>query len=92
MPVQGIQIVLSTGLAASALAGDGSHGVLRVMLRNSGNAGTVYLGSSGVTTSGYRLTTADNPLPLTLYPTETIYGITTGGAASVDVLRMNETT
>lgn len=96
MPVQGVTVALTTDLAANVLAGSvGSqayHGILRVIVRNSGNAGTVYLGSSGVTSSGYRLTSDAAPLPLTLYQTETLYAMSTGGAAVIDCLRMNETT
>lgn len=94
MAVQGVTVTLTTDLAANALAGtfsgDSQHGVIRVVLRNNGS-GTVYLGSSGVTSGGYALTTADSPLPIVLYGGESLYGMTTGGAATVSVLRMNET-
>lgn len=88
MAVQGLLVALTT--SATAIAGNGLHGVLRVTVRNRGT-GTGYLGGSDVTTAGYPLTTADNPLPLTLMTGEVLYGTSTG-ACSVDVLRMNETT
>jgi hypothetical protein len=89
MSVQGLTISLTT--AALAVAGDATiHGVIRVCVRNKGT-GTAYLGSSGVTTSGYALTSADAPLCLTIQNSETLYGTSTG-ASVLDVLRMNETT
>jgi len=92
MPVQGIQITMTTDAAAVALAGNGTHGVLRVILRNRGT-GTAYLGSSGVgSTAGYAFSSADTPLSLTLYQTEVLYGASSGTAPVLDVLRFNETT
>ena len=91
MPVQGIQIALTTDAAAVALAGNGTHGILRVIVRNRGT-GTAYLGSSGVTTSGYTLSSGDSPVSLVLYQTEILYGASTGAAPVLDILRFNETT
>lgn len=89
MSVQGLTIALTTTILP--VAGDATtHGLIRVHVRNRGT-GTAYLGGSAVTSSGYGLTTADNPMTLTLYGGETLYGTSTG-AAVLDVLRMNETT
>lgn len=89
MSVQGLTLALTTN--ALAVAGDASiHGLIRVHVRNRGT-GTAYLGGAAVTSSGYGLTTADNPLALTIVGGETLYGTSTG-AAVLDVLRMNETT
>ena len=91
MAIQGVQVTLTTDLAAVALAGDGAHGILRVVIRNRGT-GTAYLGSSGVTSSGYTLSSGDSPLSLHLYQTEKLFAMSTGGAAVLDILRSNETT
>lgn len=91
MAVQGIQIALTTNAAAVSLAGDGSHGILQVILRNRGT-GTAYLGSSGVTSSGYTLSSGESVGPVKLYVGETLYGASTGTAPVIDVLRFNETT
>lgn len=88
MAVQGLTIALTT--AATLIAGDGIHGVLRVRLVNRGT-GTGYLGSSGVTTSGYPVTTADASQEFTLVGGETLYGTSTGAASAI-VLRYNDTT
>lgn len=88
MAVQGLTVTLTT--APTVIAGSSLHGVLNVVLRNRG-AGNVYLGSSGVTTSGYQLSTGDPPLALTLLTGETLYGTSTG-SITVDLLRLNETT
>lgn len=89
MSVQGVLVTLSSGTPV-VLAGDGIHGTIRVTLRNKGT-GTAYLGSSSVTTSGYGFTTGDNPLQVTIYGGETLYGMSTG-TPSLDVLRFNDTT
>ena len=88
MAIQGLTIALTT--SPTVIAGSASHGVMRVLIRNRG-AGTVYLGGSTVTTSGYPLTTADVPDAIVLYQTESLYGTSTG-SISVNVLRFNETT
>ena len=88
MAVQGLTITLTT--SPVVIAGDGTHGVLRVRVVNRGT-GTGYLGSSGVTTSGYPMTTADSSLELTLFGGETLYGTSTGAASAI-VLRYNDTT
>ena len=92
MAVQGLTITLTTTPTATLVAGDGIHGVLRVTVRNSGNAGTVYLGGASVTTAGYRLTSADTPLSVQLFTGESLYCLSSGGAAVLDVLRHNDTT
>lgn len=90
MSVQGLSIALTT--TPLAVAGDSTlHGLIRVHVRNRG-AGSAYLGGSGVTSSaGYVLSTADNPLAMTLFGGESLFATSTG-AAILDVLRMNETT
>lgn len=88
MSVQGLTITLTT--APTLLAGDGTHGVLRVRLVNRGT-GTGYLGSSSVTTGGYPVTTADASLEITLACGESLYGTSTGVASAI-VLRYNDTT
>lgn len=91
MAVQGAQITLTTDAAPVLLAGS-AIGVLRVRLYNRGT-GAAYLGSSGVTSSGYRLSTADaNPLSVTLQGSEYLYGCSTGTAPVIDVLRAGDTT
>ena len=88
MAVQGLTVALTT--APTVIAGDGGHGVIRVVIRNRG-AGNVYLGGATVTTGGYQLSTGDTPQTLTLYIGEVLYGTSTGSIV-VDVLRMNDTT
>jgi hypothetical protein len=91
MAVQGLTIALTTSPTAIAnVPGGPGFGSLRVIVRNRG-AANVYLGSSGVTTSGYQLSTGDIPLQITLQPWDALYGTSTGSIV-VDVLRMNETT
>lgn len=88
---QGLTIALTTSPTAIANTGQPTQfGILRVVVRNRGT-GSAYLGSSGVTTSGYQLSSADSPLTLTLSPTDTLYGTSTG-AAVLDVLRFGDTT
>lgn len=84
---QGLTVTLTS---AQAVAGDGQHGLIRVIVRTRGT-GTAYLGGATVTTSGYPLTTGDAPLHLTLYQGETLYATSTG-ASILDILRLNETT
>jgi hypothetical protein len=91
MSVQGGTVTLTTDLVPGAVAGTGVHGVIRVYVRNRG-AGSIYLGSSGVTSGGAQLTTGDPYLPVIVYPGESLYAMSTGGAAVLDVLRMNDTT
>lgn len=92
MAVQGLTVTLTTTLAAAAIAGTTDyHGSLRVIVKNRG-AGAVYLGNATVSSGGYQLTTADQPLSLPLLEGEPLYAMSTGGAAVIDVLRMNGTT
>lgn len=88
MAIQGLTVTLTTG--AVALAGNNTHGPVRVVIRNRGT-GTAYLGGSDVTTNGFPLTTADNHVDLTVLSGEQLYGTSTG-AAVAQVLRMGETT
>ena len=88
MPVQGLTVALTTN--PTLIAGSSPHGNLCVIVRNRG-AAAVYLGSSGVTTSGSQLSTGDPLLELWLQSWDALYGTSTG-AIVVDVLRMNETT
>lgn len=88
MAFQGLVVATTTG--ATAVAGSGLHGVIRVQLKSRGT-GTVYLGGSDVTTAGYPMTTAENPEMFTLMVGETLYATSTG-AGTLNVLRMNETT
>jgi hypothetical protein len=88
MAVQGLTVTLTT--SAVALAGNGLHGTLRVVVRNRGT-GTAYLGGSDVTTAGFPLTTADNHIDIELPVGEALYGTSTG-AAIAQVLRFGETT
>lgn len=90
MAAQGTTVTLSSGTAV-VIAGDGGpHGTLWVTVRNRGT-GSAFLGGSGVTTGGYQLSSADNPLQIRLMVGETLYGCSTG-APVLDVLRLNDTT
>jgi len=89
MPVQGLTVTLTTN--PTPIAGVIPHaGTLRVYVRNRG-AANVYLGSSGVTTSGFQLSTGDPAAGFRLQPPDALYGTSTG-AIVVDVLRTGETT
>lgn len=88
MAVQGLTVTLTT--SAVALAGNGLHGTLRVVIRNRGT-GTAYLGGSDVTTAGFPLTTVDNHVDLVIPTGDTLYGTSTG-AAVAQILRFGETT
>lgn len=87
----GAQVTMTTDGAAVAIASS-SIGPLRVTVRNRGT-GTIYLGSSGVTTSAsYALSTEDSPLSVFLMGGEVLYGCSTGGAVVVEVLKTGATT
>jgi hypothetical protein len=74
------------------VAGDGSHGILLVTLRNRGT-GTAYLGGTSSISSGYALSSGDAALgPLKLYPTDELWAVSTGAAPVLDVMRTAETT
>jgi hypothetical protein len=92
MGMQGLTVTLTTTLAASALAGTTDyHGALRVTVRNRG-AGSIYLGGLTVTSGGFPMSSADTPLTFQVAEGEALYAMSTGGAAVIDVLRMNGTT
>ncbi len=86
--MEGLIVGLTT--APTLLAGSGSHGNIRVTVRNRGG-GNVYLGGPAVTTAGYQLSTGDVPLTFTIGPGEALYGTSTG-TISVDVMRLGDTT
>lgn len=90
MAVQSLVITsTSTPTAvAGTFSGDSQHGYIRVRLRSL--SGTVYFGDSGVTTDGYPLTSAEASIQETLLTGETLW-VCSSGAASVAVLRTNET-
>ena len=93
MAVQSLVIACtSTPTALAGTFGSASqHGVIRVRLKSL--SGTAYLGDSGVTTGGYAFSTADTPITETLVTGESLWAATSsGGTASVAVLRMNDTT
>jgi len=80
-----------TAVAGSIGTGGPFHGYIRVRLKAIG--GTAYLGDSGVTTAGYPLTTADGAIHETLITGETLWvASSSGSAATVAILRTNETT
>lgn len=85
---QGLTVTLTTD--PTLIAGSGIHGNIRVTVRNRG-AGNVYLGSSGVTTAGFQVSTGDAPHTFIVQGGENFYGTSTGSIV-VDVLRMGETT
>jgi hypothetical protein len=92
MPIQGLQIALTTSptaIAQSTSAG-APEGTLQINLYNRG-AAPVYLGGPTVTTSGYALTTDAAPLWLYLQPWDALYGTSTG-SITIHVIRMGETT
>lgn len=92
MGVQGLTVTLTTDQAAAAIAGTSSyHGSIRVVVRNRG-AGAIYLGSSSASTGSFQMSSGDQPLTFTLGEGEALYAMSTGGAAVLDVLRMNGTT
>jgi hypothetical protein len=87
--MEGLTVTLTT--APTLLAGSGSHGNIRVTVRNRG-AGNVYLGGAAVTTAaGYQLSTGDTAHTVTIGPGESLYGTSTGSIV-VDVLRVGDTT
>jgi hypothetical protein len=57
------------------------------------DAGTAYLGDSGVTTAGYPLTSADAAIDQVLLDRETLYVASSSGASpTIAVCELNETT
>ncbi len=93
MAAQSVVIACSsTPTALAGTFGSGTvHGYIRVRLKPL--SGTAYLGDSGVTTAGYPVTTADTPMDLSIVTGESLYAATSsGGSASVAVLRLGETT
>ena len=91
MAVQGLTVTLTTDLAAVALAGVGSHGPIRVYVRNRGT-GSAYLGGASVTSSGFLLSSGESLSGVELYQGNALYGASTGTAPVLDILRMNDTT
>jgi hypothetical protein len=89
MPVQGLTITVTN--IATLLAGSGTHGLIRSVVRNRGIA-SIYVGSSSASTGSYQLTTDAPPLETVLNPWDSLYGISSGGNVVVDVLRTGETT
>lgn len=94
MPAQSLVL---TGTSSPAIVAGGNasgspiHGYIYVRLKPL--TGTCYLGDSGVTTAGYPLSTADTPLEVNLSQTETLWlASSSGGAPTVAVLRVGETT
>lgn len=70
--------------------GDPIHGYIRVRLK--AITGTAYLGSSGVTTAGYPLTTADASIEVPIVTGETLWAASSSGASvTLAALRMGET-
>lgn len=92
MAAQSLVIVTTstpTAVAGTVGAGGPYHGYIRVRLKSV--AGTPYLGDSGVTSGGYPLTSSDAAIEVSLLTGETLWASSTG-AASLAVLRVNETT
>ncbi len=96
MPAQGLVIACtSTPTVVAGTLGTGAearHGYIRVRLKCL--SGTAYLGDSGVTTAGYPLTSADAAIEVPVSAGESpFYAATSsGGAASLAVLRIGDTT
>lgn len=91
MAAQGLVISCTStpSVVAGSFGSSNYHGYIRVMLKVT--SGTGYLGDSGVTTAGYPMTTADSVLSSVVTMGETLY-VCSSGAASLAVLRLNETT
>jgi hypothetical protein len=90
MSVQGAQVTLTTDLAAVLIAGS-ALGPLRVTVRNRGT-GSAFLGSSGVTSVGFQLSSGETLQERLLMGGEYLYGCSTGAAPVLDVLRSGDTT
>ncbi len=91
MAIQSLTVATSSNPTAVANTAQPTNlGILRVTVRNRGT-GSAYLGTSGVTTGGYQLSSGDSPLPLTLMPYDALWAMSTG-AAVLDVLRLGDTT
>ena len=85
------QIITLVSSSEQSIAGNATHGVLRVIVRNLGS-GVAYVGPSGLTTaSGFQVTTADAPQHFTLFVGEQMFAYSTG-TPSLCVLRTNDTT
>jgi len=92
MGLQGLTVTLTTTLATAAIAGTTDyHGSIRVILKNRGSS-SIYLSNSTASTGSYLMTTADAALTVDLMIGESLYAMSTGAAAVIDVLRMNGTT
>ena len=89
MPIQTAAIALTTDPTLMATANAGAHVFVRVY---KAALGTVYLGSSSVTTgTGTPLSTADTQtFDVTLDPLEALYGTSTG-SITVNVFRNRDT-
>jgi hypothetical protein len=78
-------------VAGSIDSGGPFHGYIRVSLK--AVTGSCYLGSSGVTTAGFPLSTGDGVHTAVLLTGETLYvASSSGSTATLGVLRLNETT
>lgn len=94
MPAQGLVISCSSTpavVAGSVTTGSPNNGYIRVRLK--AITGTCYLGSSGVTTAGYPLTSGDPAIQEVVGIGEILYVASSSGAtATLGVLRLGDTT
>lgn len=87
MAVTGKRVTCDTGPTLIAEAPINGHIDLRIKNRSSAS---IFLGSSDASSSeGYELTT-DDSIPLTLNPSESLFGMSSTGGAALHVLETRD--
>lgn len=89
MSVSGTSVTCTTSPTLIAQPSTDKAGAFVDVVLKNRSAGTIYLGGSSVTTSGYPLSTADDPLRMVLQPFDALYGTSTGSLA-VAVLKTRD--